>query len=128
MTERKNWMRGIRGAITVERDDPDEIASAVLLLFETMVEKNKLTPDDITALFITVTPDLRSVFPAQTIRQVEDYRFVPIMCSQEVPVSGSLERCIRLMAIAFCPEANPDSIRHIYLRQAQELRPDLNGG
>ncbi|NLJ50201.1 MAG: chorismate mutase [Candidatus Atribacteria bacterium] len=122
-----NPMRGIRGAITVERDDADEIAVATLHLFETMMEKNRLKTDDITAIFITVTHDLKSTFPARAIRQVEKYRFLPIMCAQEIPVENAVKRCIRLMMIAFCPQIRHEAIHHVYLRDAQILREDLRG-
>jgi chorismate mutase len=125
MQTKKNPMRGIRGAITVERDHPQEIAAASLLLFETIVEKNELQPDDITALFITVTPDLRSAFPAQTIRQIEKYRYLPIMCALEIPVQSAVNNCIRFMVIAYCPMRDQKSIHHVYLGRAQQLRTDL---
>jgi len=70
MDYQTNPMRGIRGAITVERDNANEIAAATLLLFETMMEKNQLEPDDVTAVFITVTHDLKSAFPARSIRKI----------------------------------------------------------
>ena len=127
MEYRDNPMRGIRGAITVDKDSPDEIASATLLLFEAKMEKNNLKPDDITALFITVTQDLKSTFPARAIRQIEKYRYLPLMCAQEIPVKGALEHCIRLMMVAFCPGVSPQAIYHIYLREAQKLRIDLKG-
>jgi len=127
MVTDKNLMRGIRGATTVEKDCPVEIASAAFTLFETMMEKNRLEPDDVTALFITVTPDLQSAFPAQAIRQVEKYRYLPIMCAQEIPVEGALDRCIRLMLIAFCPDTELKNVHHVYLGQAWALRTDLDG-
>lgn len=127
MEYQTNPMRGIRGAITVERDNANEIATATLLLFETMIEKNQLEPDDITAVFITVTHDIKSTFPARAIREIEKYRFLPIMCAQEIPVEGAIERCIRLMVIAFCPQIRHEAIHHVYLREAQNLRLDLRG-
>ena len=36
-------------------------------------------------------------FPARAIRQMEGWELVPLMCALEVPVKGSLEKCIRLM-------------------------------
>jgi chorismate mutase len=96
MEYQKNPMRGIRGAITVDRDSSDEIAQATLLLFETMMKKNHLEPDDITAVFITVTHDLKSAFPARAIRQIEEYRFLPLMCAQEIPIEGTIKRCIQI--------------------------------
>jgi chorismate mutase len=127
MDYQTNPMRGIRGAITVERDNANEIAAATLLLFETMMEKNQLEPDDVTAVFITVTHDLKSAFPARSIRKIEKYRFLPLMCAQEIPVEGAIKRCIRLMMIAFCPSASQDAIRHVYLGETQKLRMDLKG-
>ena len=127
MEYQKNPMRGIRGAITVDRDSSDEIAQATLLLFETMMKKNHLEPDDITAVFITVTHDLKSAFPARAIRQIEEYRFLPLMCAQEIPIEGTIKRCIRLMMIAFCPNVSHEAIRHVYMREAQNLRRDLKG-
>lgn len=127
MEYQTNPMRGIRGAITVERDNADEISAATLLLFETMMEKNQLEPNDITAVFITLTHDLKSSFPARAIRQIEKYRFLPLMCAQEIPVKGAIEHCIRLMIIAFCPQVRHEAIHHVYLRDAQKLRADLEG-
>ncbi len=92
-----------------------------------MMKKNHLEPDDITAVFITVTHDLKSAFPARAIRQIEEYRFLPLMCAQEIPIEGTIKRCIRLMMIAFCPNVSHEAIRHVYMREAQNLRRDLKG-
>ena len=40
--------RGIRGAITIPSDTPEEIGAATRLLFEAIIEKNpELAPEDI---------------------------------------------------------------------------------
>lgn len=39
-------------------------------------------------------------------------------------VAGSLERCIRILIHLNTPLPQ-DSLRHIYLRRAAQLRPDL---
>jgi chorismate mutase len=74
------------------------------------------------ALF-TATPDLTSVFPARAAREL-GWRHVPVLDAQEIPVPGSLHRCIRVL-IHWNTEKTPIEIRHVYLRDASRLRPDL---
>jgi chorismate mutase len=47
------------------------------------------------------------------------------MCSNEIPVPGSLEKCIRVMMLVNTEKSIRD-IRHIFLEGAAALRPDLN--
>jgi chorismate mutase len=47
------------------------------------------------------------------------------MCAQEIPVTGSLPRCIRVL-LSWNTELSQKSIRHVYLGAAASLRPDLN--
>ncbi|RJE90047.1 chorismate mutase [Paenibacillus sp. 1011MAR3C5] len=118
-------VRGIRGAITVDANDGQQIAGATLEMMKDLVTQNELDPADICSVLITVTNDLNETFPAQSIRQLEGWELVPLMCALEVPVKGSLERCIRVMVLANTEKTQAD-IRHVYLRGAQALRPDLS--
>lgn len=117
-------VRGIRGAITVEANEATEIAAATLELTQAIVEANGINPVDICSVFVTVTTDLDDTFPAQSIRQLAGWELVPLMCSLEVPVKGSLEKCIRLMLLVNTDKGQAD-IEHVYLRRARQLRPDL---
>lgn len=117
-------VRGIRGAITVDANDGQQIASATLEMVKDLVIQNELDPADICSVLITVTNDLDETFPAQSIRQLKGWELVPLMCALEVPVKGSLERCIRVMVLANTEKSQAE-IRHVYLRGAQALRPDL---
>ncbi|MFC5403806.1 MULTISPECIES: chorismate mutase [Cohnella] len=119
-------VRGIRGAITVEANEEKEILDATIELLNGIVEVNRFSPEDIASVFVTVTQDLDATFPARAIRQMEGWELVPLMCSLEVPVKGSLEKCIRLMVLVNTDVAQKD-IRHVYLNRAQALRPDLVG-
>jgi chorismate mutase len=47
-----------------------------------------------------------------------------MMCNQEIPVPGRLERAIRVM-LQLNTDKRQDEIRHVYLRGAVVLRPDL---
>lgn len=46
------------------------------------------------------------------------------MNMQEIPVEGSLVRCIRIL-IHVDTDIGQEDIKHVYLRRAAVLRPDL---
>ena len=117
-------LAGIRGAITVEKDEPDLVLDAVkLLLKEILLANASLQPDDIASAVFTATQDIKSVFPAKAARE-EGWNHVPLMCATEMPVPGSLPLCIRVLIHWNTNLAQPE-IRHVYLRKAAMLRPDL---
>ncbi len=118
-------VRGIRGAITVEANEAKAISEATLRMVDEIISNNDLNPADICSVLVTVTHDLDATFPAQSIRQLPGWELVPLMCSLEVPVKGSLERCIRLMVLVNTDKGQAD-IHHVYLERAQALRPDLS--
>ncbi len=117
-------VRGIRGANTVERNDEAEILKATTELLQEMVRMNEVDPEDIGAVFVTVTHDLDATFPARAIRNMSGWELVPLMCSLEIPVQNSLTFCIRLMIMINTPKRQ-DEIVHVYLNRARALRPDL---
>lgn len=117
-------VRGIRGAITVEEDRPEVILTATRELLEEIGTANPaLKVSDIASVWFTLTADLRSVFPAKAARDL-GWETVPLMCAQEIPVPESLPRCVRVL-IHWNTDLPQNEIRHIYLRQAAQLRPDL---
>ncbi|QWU14630.1 chorismate mutase [Paenibacillus sophorae] len=117
--------RGIRGATTVTRNDEAEILRETVLLLREMVERNEIIAEDICSVWITMTTDLDATFPARAIREIEGWELVPLMCSTEIPVKGSLLKCIRLM-VQVNTDKSQREIRHVYLNEAQKLRPDLS--
>jgi chorismate mutase len=117
-------VRGIRGATTVDHNEVDEILSATVELLNQIVLENDIQPDDICSVFVTVTQDLDATFPARAIRQMAGWELVPLMCSLEIPVKNSLEKCIRLMVLVNTEKTQKD-IQHVYLNHARKLRPDL---
>ncbi len=118
------FVRGIRGATTIESDCEQEILTSTSDLLLKIVEANRCQPSEICSVFITVTHDVTATFPARAIRQLAGWDLVPLMCSLEIPVDNSLPRCIRLMVLLNTDKAQ-DEIKHIYLKQAQSLRPDM---
>ncbi len=122
--ERAYWVRGIRGATTVEADEPEQILDATRELLEVMLEENGIEEfGAIAAIFFTTTQDLRSTFPAEAARAL-GMTMVPLLCNQEIPVPGRLPRCVRVM-LQLNTLKGQDEMRHIYLREARRLRPDL---
>ena len=115
--------RGIRGAITVETDSADAIVAATRELLVGMVVANNVVVADIASAIFTVTPDLTAAFPARAAREL-GWQHVPLLDAQEVPVPGSLPRCIRVLLL-WNSERSQEEIRHVYLRGAESLRPDL---
>ncbi|CAN7590262.1 chorismate mutase [Paenibacillus sp. LjRoot153] len=118
------YLRGIRGATTVEQNDADEILKATSELLQAIVEANDFLPEDIGSVFITVTEDITATFPARAIRTLIGWELVPLMCSLEVPVENSLPKCIRLMVQVNTTKTQAE-INHVYLKEAKALRPDI---
>jgi chorismate mutase len=116
-------MRAIRGATTVDSDTPGHIRGATRELLETIVARNDFTSGDVISAIFTVTADLRSEFPAHAAREL-GWLDVPLLCTMEIPVPGSLARCIRVLLHIESAKARSD-IRHVYLHDARTLRPDL---
>ena len=108
------------GATTVTRNDEQEIVQETLRLLEEMVRRNELQPEYISNIWITMTQDLTRRFrPA--IRQLEGWDLVPLMCSVEIPVQGSLPRCIRFM-VQVNTDKSQSEIKHVYLNEAKRSR------
>lgn len=116
-------MRAVRGATTVAADDPELIREAVIELLEAMLDDNDIVPADVVSAVFTATPDLVSEFPAHAARLL-GWTDIPLLCAQELPVTGALPRCIRVMLHAESTHSRSE-MRHAYLRDAVLLRSDL---
>jgi chorismate mutase len=116
-------IRAVRGATTVAADDPALIREAVRELLFALIEANCIRPDDVVSAIFTATPDLTSEFPARAAREL-GWVDVPLLCAPEIDVSGALPRCIRVLLHLVVDDGR--SMRAMYLREAQSLRPDLS--
>lgn len=116
---------GIRGAITVEKNTEEEILKATKELLLEILDQNQLKEEEIISIFFTMTPDLDAVFPAQAARRL-GWNCIPLLCATEIDVPGSISKCIRILVhIDSEVELKKDMIEHVYLREAEKLRPDL---
>lgn len=117
-------LRGLRGATTIETDTRESLLSATRELLDSILASNPgLKTDDIASAFFTVTEDIASAYPALVARQM-GWDLVPMMCAREIPVMGSLPFCIRVL-IHWNTDKYQGEIKHVYLREAVKLRPDL---
>jgi chorismate mutase len=67
--------------------------------------------------------DLNAEFPAVAAREL-GWQYVPMMCCTEIGVPGALARCVRVMLHVNTSKTQAE-IKHVYLREALRLRPDL---
>jgi chorismate mutase len=112
----------LRGAITVDRNDAEEILSATDELMRELMSRNGLDAGALVSCLFTLTDDLDAEFPAKAARRM-GLSAIPLMCAREVPVPGALPRVIRVLVHYY---ANEDHVsRHVYLREAKALRTDL---
>jgi chorismate mutase len=117
-------LRALRGATTVEENDAEAILAATDELLRALIDRNSLDNDEMVSCIFTCTGDLDAEFPAVAARRI-GLSGVPLLCAREIDVPGALPRVIRVLLHTY---ADPDSeARHVYLRDAVNLRADLEG-
>lgn len=114
-------LRALRGATTVPADEPAEIDAAVAELLNELVAANALQLEDIVSVFFSATPDITSAYPAAGARKA-GWTEIAMLCMQEMDVVGAPPRCIRVLLHVM--QTSGRTLRHVYLREAQALRPD----
>jgi len=114
----------IRGAITLNENSKQEITSTVIELLNKIIQENNLDKDDIISAIFTMTEDLNAEFPAKAARIHLGWNDVSMICARELPIPDSLPMCIRVL-IHINTLMDKKDIKHIYLRNAANLRPDI---
>jgi len=118
-------IRGIRGATTVHVDEPEAILEATNELLNAILNANPdLQKEDIASVLFTTTDDVSAAYPARAAREM-GWDLVPLMCTREIAVPGSLPKCIRVL-IHWNTNLSQTQIQHVYLKEATSLRPDLS--
>ena len=84
-------VRAIRGAIQVDADTREDVLEGSAELVTAVLERNRLSADDIISILFTATPDLTAEFPAYAARLL-GLTDVPLMCASEIAVPGSMPR------------------------------------
>jgi chorismate mutase len=117
-------MRGVRGATTVESNTRDDILTATRQLLALMIRLNGIEPEDVASAVFSATHDLDAEFPALAARQL-GWLDVPLLCTNEMDVPGALPRCVRIL-VNWNTGKPQNDIRHVYIKEAVKLRPDLS--
>jgi len=116
--------RGVRGATTVQSNSRDEILAATRQLLALMIRLNEIEPQDVGSAIFSATHDLNAEFPALAARQL-GWLDVPLLCTHEMQVPQALPNCIRIL-VNWNTSKSQREIHHVYINEAQKLRPDLN--
>ena len=114
----------IRGATQANEDSIKGIKNAVCELLKEIIKQNKIDVGKIVNIMFTVTGDLTSIHPAKVAREELELKLVPMLCMQEMRVPDDLPRCIRVMVQTYS-DVSKEKIKHVYLKEAENLRPDL---
>lgn len=114
----------LRGAISVRRNNADEVLSATERLMTEIIERNGLEAERMVSCLFTMTQDLNAEFPAVAARRL-GLSSVPLLCAREVDVPGSMPHVIRVLVHYHAEEGHEP--RHVYLEEATALREDLAG-
>jgi chorismate mutase len=113
----------VRGAVQADANNSEAIVQATTELMRELLDRNELQPEAIVSCIFTTTDDLNAEFPAVAARDL-GLEAVPLLCSREIPVPGSMPRVIRAMVHYYAPVGHTTA--HVYLGTTQELRSDLH--
>ena len=117
-------VKAVRGAVSLEQDNQNELREKICLLYRKLQEKNKFTEKDIVSIIFSQTPDI-SYNPAKALRTGSGISNAPLFCTQE-PVCTDFpqERMLRVL-ITFNRDNDDSKVQPVYLGKAAELRTDL---
>ena len=118
-------VRGVRGATTVEANSVEAILEATRELLAAMLKANEVDVEHVASAFFSTTVDLNAEFPAVAARDL-GWTNVALMCGHEMNKPGGLPMCLRIL-LHVNTEKPAREIKHIYLRGARVLRPDIEG-
>ena len=116
--------RGVRGATTTDANTREAILAATRQLLALMIRINGIEPEDVGSAVFSLTRDLDAEFPALAARQL-GWLDVPLLCTYEVDVPGSLRRCVRVL-LHWNTDKPQQEVHHVYVKDAVKLRPDLS--
>ena len=116
-------VRAVRGATQVEKDEKEHVLALTRDLIAEVMSVNKLEPDDVISVVFSATPDVASVAPAVAARQL-GLQDPALLCVQEMAVTGSMPRVVRLMAHVET-DLPRDALQNVYHRGTELLRADV---
>jgi chorismate mutase len=115
-------MFALRGANSIEDNTERAILTGTRELVQEIMSRNDLAADQMVSCVFSATTDLNAQFPAVAARDL-GLNHVPLLCTQEIEVPGSLPRVIRVLLHYYA--SNGHTPQHVYLGEARKLRTDL---
>ena len=115
----------LRGAACCE-NSPEDIRNQVSLLYDTLLEKNRLAEEDIVSVIFSQTGDINAANPAAALRQTGRAPDLALFAVQEAEVEDSLSGVIRTLIHCYLPEGTKPC--HVYRNGAEVLRPEWGPG
>jgi chorismate mutase len=116
-------LHALRGATSVERNDPESIVGATRELMNELMTRNEIGVEQMVSCIFSATGDLDAEFPAVAARDIGLNR-VPLLCTREIDVPGAPERVIRVLIHYYAEDGH--AAQHVYLHEAKKLRADLH--
>ena len=80
----------------MERDESRLVLDATARVLKEMLSANAIDASEVVSIFFTMTPDLRSAFPAEAAREV-GLTDTALLCAREIDVPGSVARVVRIL-------------------------------
>lgn len=117
-------MRGIRGAITVDRNDAEVIREAARSVVQEMISRNSVSPEDIGAAIFSSTEDITAAFPASGARRIPGFEMVPLFDARQMDVDNAMKMCIRALLLVDT-DLKQNEIQHVFMGECVKLRPDI---
>ena len=112
----------LRGATSIADNTEQAILEGTRTLVQEIMSRNELGAEQLVSCVFSATTDLNAQFPAVAARDMGLNR-VPLLCTQEIDVPGSLPRVIRVLLHYYA--SNGHAPQHVYLGEARSLRTDL---
>lgn len=107
-------------------NDEGTIIESTRRMISAAMDLNGIRAEEIAAILFAVTPDLDRAFPARAAREL-GLGSVPLLDFASPRVKGDLPRMVRMLLL-WNTGVEQERIRHAYLGEARNLRPDLAGG
>ena len=113
---------GLRGASQC-MNTAEDIRRQVSLLYDSLLEKNRLAEEDIVSVIFSLTADLDALNPAAALRQTGRAGELALFSLQEAETAdAALPRVLRVLAHCYLPQGAKPC--HVYRNGAEVLRPD----
>lgn len=112
-------LKALRGAIDFLSDTKAEIEQKTEELFRAIIEKNELDLKKVVCILFSLTPDIKSEYPAKVFREKFSSE-VPLFSSLEPDIEGGMSLTLRVLVLHYGEHNVP-----VYLNKAQNLRKDL---